>query len=90
MIYLGLDFKETNTLTYSLLQISLEVKKFCKNGFISRAIIVLGHCIGSNFWKFYLIKTGFTLCELVSLVKVFRLFKLEQMCFWCPECGHSR
>jgi hypothetical protein len=29
--------------------------------------------IGSNFWKFCLIRTGFTLGELVSLVKVFRL-----------------
>jgi hypothetical protein len=26
--------------------------------------------IGSNFWKFYLIKTNFTLGELISLVKV--------------------
>jgi hypothetical protein len=31
------------------------------------------YCIGSNFWKFYLIKTNFTLGEPVSLVKVFRL-----------------
>jgi hypothetical protein len=30
--------------------------------------------IGTNFRKFYLIKTGFTLGEPVSLVKVFRLF----------------
>ncbi len=35
----------------------------------------------ANVWKFYLIRTGFTLGELVSLVKVFRLFKLEQMFF---------
>jgi hypothetical protein len=35
--------------------------------------------IGSNFWKFYLIKTNFTLSELVSLVKVFRLFRLERI-----------
>ncbi len=35
-------------------------------------------------------QTGFTLGELVSLVKVFRLFKLEQMFFWCSECGHNR
>jgi hypothetical protein len=35
------------------------------------------YCIGSNFWKFYLIRIGFTLGELVSLVKVFRLFILE-------------
>jgi hypothetical protein len=40
----------------------------------------MDYCIGSNFWKSYLIKTGFTLGEPVSLVKkVFRLFKLEQM-----------
>jgi hypothetical protein len=31
-----------------------------------------------NFWKFYLIRTSFTLGELVSLVKVFRLFRLER------------
>jgi hypothetical protein len=30
-----------------------------------------------TFWKFYLIRTGFTLVERVSLVKVFRLFKLD-------------
>jgi hypothetical protein len=33
--------------------------------------------IGSNFWKFYLIRISFTLGEWVSLVKVFRLFRLE-------------
>jgi hypothetical protein len=38
-----------------------------------------------TFGKFYLIRTGFTFGELVSLVKVFRLFKLEQMFFWCSE-----
>ncbi len=39
----------------------------------------VGPCphIGSNFWKFYLIRTGFTLDEPVCLVKVFRLFRLE-------------
>ncbi len=36
------------------------------------------HCIGSNFWKFYPIRMGFTLSELVSLVKVFRLFRSER------------
>jgi hypothetical protein len=36
-------------------------------------------CIGSNFWKFYLVRTGFTLDERVSLVKVFRL---EQQMFF--------
>jgi hypothetical protein len=35
------------------------------------------YCIGSNFWKFYLIRTGFRFGELVCLVKVFRLFRLE-------------
>ncbi len=33
--------------------------------------------IGSNFWKFYLIRIGFTLGDLVSLVKVFGLFRLK-------------
>jgi hypothetical protein len=40
------------------------------------------NCIASNYWKsftFIIIRTGFTLLgEPVSLVKVFRLFKLEQ------------
>jgi hypothetical protein len=31
----------------------------------------------SNFWKFFLIRTSFTLGEPVSLVKVFRLFRVE-------------
>jgi len=35
--------------------------------------------IGSNFWKFYLNRTSFALGELVSLVKVFRLFRLERI-----------
>jgi hypothetical protein len=39
----------------------------------------MGYHIRSNFRKFYIIKTGFTLGELVSLVKVFRLFRLEQI-----------
>jgi hypothetical protein len=39
------------------------------------------YSIGSNFWKFYLVKTGFTLGELVLLVKEFRLFRLEQIFF---------
>ncbi len=33
--------------------------------------------LGSNFGKFYVTRTSFTLGELVSLVKVFRLFRLE-------------
>jgi hypothetical protein len=51
---------------------------------------LLDYCIPSNFWKFYLIRTSFTLGELVFLVKVFRLFTLEWIFFWCSECGHSR
>jgi hypothetical protein len=45
--------------------------------------------IGSNFWKFCLIRTDFTLGEPVFLVKVFRLLRLEWI-FGCLECGHSR
>jgi len=37
--------------------------------------------IRSIFWRFYLNRTSFTLGEPVSLVKVFRLFKLEQIFF---------
>ncbi len=35
--------------------------------------------IGSNFRQFYVIKSSFTLREPVSLVKVFRLFRLERI-----------
>jgi hypothetical protein len=35
--------------------------------------------IGSKFWKFYLIRTSFTSGELVSLVKEFKLFRLERI-----------
>jgi hypothetical protein len=37
--------------------------------------------IPSNFWKFYLTRTGFTLGELVFVVKMFRLPELEHMFF---------
>jgi hypothetical protein len=37
------------------------------------------YSIGSNFWKFYLIRIDFPLGEPVSLVKVFRLFRLERI-----------
>ncbi len=37
--------------------------------------------IRSNFWKLYLIRIGFTLCEPVLWVKVFRLFRLERVFF---------
>ncbi len=33
--------------------------------------------IGSKFWKFYLVRISFTLHELISLVKVFKVFRLE-------------
>jgi hypothetical protein len=48
----------------------------------SVSLTFLGHAphrdyrIGSNFWKFYLIRTDFALGELVSLVKVFRLERI--------------
>jgi hypothetical protein len=35
--------------------------------------------IGSNFWKFNLTRTSFTLGEPFSLVKVFRLFRLDRI-----------
>jgi len=40
--------------------------------------------IGSHFWKFYLVKTSFTLGEPISLVKMFRLLTLEWivLMFW--------
>jgi hypothetical protein len=37
------------------------------------------YCIGSKFGKLYLIRTDFTLGEPVSLVKVFRLLRLERI-----------
>jgi hypothetical protein len=49
--------------------------------------VLVGHCpwggdkdyhIGSSFRKFYLIRIDFTLGEPASLVKVFRLFRLER------------
>jgi hypothetical protein len=39
--------------------------------------------IGTNFWKFYLIRISFTLDEPVFWVKVFRLLRLEQIFFGC-------
>jgi hypothetical protein len=47
------------------------------------------YCIGSNFWKFYLIRTNFTLGEPVSLVKVFLDGLDWNGSFWCSECGHN-
>jgi len=41
----------------------------------------MDYCIGFNFWKFYLIRTSFTLGEPVCLVKVFRLFRLKRIYF---------
>jgi hypothetical protein len=42
--------------------------------------------IGSKLWKFYLIKTSFTLNEPVSLVKVFRRFRLERKDYFGVHC----
>jgi hypothetical protein len=47
------------------------------DGFVGPCPRDTDYGIGSNFWKFYLIRTSFTLGEPVSLVKVFRLFRLE-------------
>jgi hypothetical protein len=44
-----------------------------------------GHCIGSNFWKVYLVRISFTLGEPNSLVKVVRLFRLERIVFGVPS-----
>jgi hypothetical protein len=44
---------------------------------------------GSNFWKLYLIRTGFTSGELVSLIKVLGCLDWNGL-FWCSGCGHSR
>jgi len=43
-----------------------------------------------TFESFIFIKTGFTLDELISLVKMFRLFSRLEQIFWCSECGHSK
>jgi hypothetical protein len=45
--------------------------------------------IGSNFCKFYLIRTNFTLGEQVYLLEVFKLFKLKWI-FWCSEREHNK
>jgi hypothetical protein len=48
--------------------------------------------IGSNFWKFYLIKTDFTLGDPISLVKMFRLewiFLGVQSVDTVPRCTTS-
>ncbi len=37
------------------------------------------YSIEHNFWKFYFITISFTLGEVVSLVKVFGLFRLERI-----------
>ncbi len=54
---------------------------FCFVLFYHSEIILFSwdYCIGSNFWEFYLIRTGFTLSEPVSLVKMFRLVRLERI-----------
>ncbi len=43
-----------------------------------------------TFGSFSLLESVFILDEPIFLVKVFRLFRLEWICFWCSECGHSR
>ncbi len=61
----------------------VEIKKtnnykfFIIHELIMLLVYITKYRIGSNFWKFYLIRTRFTLGESVSLVKVFWLFTLE-------------
>ncbi len=43
-----------------------------------------------TFGSLTLLKTSFTLGELVFLVKVFRLRRLERVFFGCLKCGHGR
>ncbi len=59
------------------------------------SISLCGVCWALSLWRTGTISFNptfgsFTLLELVSLVKVLRLFRLEQMFFWCSECGYSR
>jgi hypothetical protein len=52
-------------------------------GFLNLGLLLgpvpVDYRIRSNFCKFYLMRTGFTLGEPVSLVKVFRLFRLGRI-----------
>jgi hypothetical protein len=53
-----------------------------KKGNIRPTLIFVGPCAHRDRdypMKFYLIRTDFTLSELVSLVKVFRLFRSKQI-----------
>jgi len=67
----------------------LRAARFSQNQRTEFTYLFRDYRIRSNFWKFYLIRTGFTLGELVFLVKVFRLFRLEGIIFLCSDCGHS-
>jgi hypothetical protein len=44
--------------------------------------------IGSNFWKFYLIRTGFTWRELGFWWKCSDCLDRNEV-FWCSECVHN-
>ncbi len=46
-------------------------------------------CIASKFCKFYLIRIGFTLGELVYLVEMFRPFRLKHVLL-CSLCRHDK
>jgi hypothetical protein len=47
------------------------------------------YCTGSNFWKFCLIRTGFTLGKLVFRWKCLDCLDWNRL-FWCSEYRHSR
>jgi hypothetical protein len=47
--------------------------------------------LGPTFGSFTLLEPDFTLSKLVSLVKMFRLFRsLEPIFLGCSECEHSK
>ncbi len=80
-VILARSFVRKEFTTFFTHQSPIVVRNFTRGSLWSKR---LGHIslVGpSNFWKFYLIRTSFTLGQLVSLVKVFRQYKLEQIFF---------
>jgi hypothetical protein len=51
--------------------------------------VFLGYCIGSNFWKFYLIKIDFTFSWTGFFWGKCLDCLDENGIFWCSECGHN-
>jgi hypothetical protein len=65
----------------SVYYLFLRIWKYLKTSFLFVGPCDRDYHLGSNFWKFYLIRTGFPVVEPVSLVKVFKLFRLEWIFF---------